>query len=137
MAAVGYSGTPLVKKLGFKEGQQVVLVNYPEQYFSLLGDLPEIDILSSPALESADLIHLFCRSKEDLTANLPELKEVLRKTGMLWVSWPKRTSGMIADLDGNIVRMYGLSLGLVDVKVCAVDANWSALKFMYRKRDRA
>lgn len=136
MEVSGYSGTPLEKKLGFKEGQKVVLANPPEHYFSLLGDLPGIEILRSPTTGSADLIHLFCTSRNDLASNFPVMKHYLKKTGMLWVSWPKRSSGMASDIDGNYVRGYGLSQGLVDVKVCAVDANWSGLKFMYRKKDR-
>lgn len=133
----GYSGTPLAKKLGYKDGQQVILVHQPDHYFTLLKQLPQVNLLKMHAVESADLIHLFCTTTDDLAANFPPMKQALKKTGMLWVSWPKRGSGMKSDLDGNVVRAFGLAQGLVDVKVCAVDAKWSGLKFMFRKKDRS
>ncbi len=136
MATTGYSGTPLVKKLGFKQGHRVVFRSTPDHYFQLLAGLPKIFVLPSPGKESADLIHLFCTRREALEEAFPVLKEALKKSGMLWVSWPKASSALPTDLNGNIVRQTGLEIGLVDVKVCAVDADWSALKFMYRRKDR-
>jgi len=122
----------LVKKLGIKDGQRVLFINQPDYYFELLEVLPEV----SEASDEADFIHLFVKSIAELDSNLLVLKSKLKKTGMLWVSWPKKLSGVITDLNDGVVRQAGLDVGLVDTKVCAVDAIWSGLKFMYRKIDR-
>ncbi len=134
----GYSGTPLVRKLGIKENFNCAFVCPPENYGNLLKDIPPIEIIEiedAPA-ESIDFIHLFVQFKEDLKLNWPAAKNALKKDGSLWLSWPKGSSKLEKDLDGNFIREYGLKKGLVDVKVCAVDENWSGLKFMYRKEDR-
>ena len=136
MSQAGYSGTPLTRKLGIKDGQSVIFVNPPAHYFDLLVDLPEVEILESPLEDSADFIHLFCTHLEILEVHFDRLKTMLKKNGTFWVSWPKGSSKIKKELDGNIVRRYGLMHGLVDVKVCAVDADWSGLKFMYRLKDR-
>lgn len=128
----GYSKTPLVKKLGIKEGDEVLFINEPDHYFGLLDVLPEV----KEASNDADFIHLFTKKHARLRAELPNLKKRLKKTGMLWISWPKKTSGVSTDLSDAIVRQEGLDVGLLDTKVCAVDGTWSALKFMYRKADR-
>ncbi|MEX0290250.1 MAG: DUF3052 domain-containing protein [Flavobacteriaceae bacterium] len=135
MSSAGYSGTPLAKKLGIKEGQSVILVNPPEHYFELFESFPQVEFAEN-GKESIDFIHLFCSHLEELEKDFNPLKKALKKNGSLWVSWPKGSSKLPKDLDGNIVRRYGLSNGLVDVKVCAVDADWSGLKFMYRLKDR-
>jgi hypothetical protein len=136
MEQAGYSGTPLVKKLGYKEGQKVIIRNEPPHYFGLLAGMPPIDRIGEEAEGSADLIHLFCTELAELEANFLPLKKALKPNGSFWVSWPKGTSSVETDLNGNIVRNFGLFQGLVDVKVCAVDADWSGLKFMYRLQDR-
>ena len=136
METAGYSGTPLVKKLGFRDGQHVIVRQEPSHYLKLLMGLPNIEWLESAEENSADLIHLFCTSFVELESNFSELKKALKPTGSFWVSWPKGSSTINTDLNGNIVRRYGLLQGLVDVKVCAVDADWSGLKFMYRIKDR-
>lgn len=132
---VGYSGTPLAKKLGIKEGYKVLLVDEPDYYPTLFDDLPEI-ITELDNAEPVDFIHLFTLKFNDLENHFDQCKARLAKNGIMWISWPKKASKIETDLDGNIVREYGLNHGLVDVKVCAVDETWSGLKFMYRVKDR-
>ena len=133
----GYSGTPLVKKLGIKEGHSIHLIDPPSNYFDLLGDLAEnVIVQKNPALEQLDFVHLFAEDMDSLNGNCPFAKSLIKKTGMLWMSWPKKASGVKTDLDGNVVREVGLQNGLVDIKVCAFDELWSALKFVYRKESR-
>ena len=132
----GYSGTPLIRKLGIKPGFRVVFVNAPDRYREQPGDLPE-QVQSGRRLgKGADFVHFFTDRRAALERGFPALKQGIGTTGMLWVSWPKRSSGVRTDLDGNLVREIGLRNGLVDVKVCAVDDVWSGLKFVYRVRDR-
>ncbi|MTI21872.1 DUF3052 family protein [Fulvivirga sp. RKSG066] len=131
----GYSKTPLAKKLGIKAGDKVLFINQPDTYFSLFEELPDITEVDFSTSE-VDFIHFFTTSHKELKAQLPFLKERLSKTGMLWVSWPKKSAKVACDIDGNIVRHLGLEAGLVDVKVCAVDETWSGLKFMFRIKDR-
>lgn len=133
----GYSGTPLTKKLGIKEGFMLRILDEPAHYWDLISPLPDrIVVMERAKKERADFIHLFVEKKNAFEKKFPKLKAELKKTGMLWVSWPKKTSKIQSDLDGNIVRNFGLANGLVDVKVCAVDETWSGLKFMYRIKDR-
>lgn len=115
----------------------MLLVNQPDHYFDILGDLPEdVQLADGDVKGPLDFIHLFAENEADLHNNLLPLKEMLAKDGSLWVSWIKGSSKMSTDINGNDVRELGLKTGLVDVKVCAVDKDWSALKFMYRKEDR-
>ncbi|MCL5985463.1 MAG: DUF3052 domain-containing protein [Actinobacteria bacterium] len=127
----------LIEKLGIKKGFKIFIVNPPRAYSDMLKELSEdvyiLDMLKGPL----DFIHLFVSTKEELNSKLPSLKNELSVNGALWISWPKRKSGIVTDLNENIVREIGLSNGLVDVKVIAVDENWSALKFVYRLKDRA
>jgi len=132
----GYSGTPLVKKLGFKPGMRVVFVGDPPHYAGLLGPLPDGTRLLSRAGADMDLIHVFCRTERELERRLANLEPRLARDGALWVSWPKKTSSLASDLTGDGVRAAGLATGLVDVKVCAVDEDWSGLKFVRRLKDR-
>ena len=136
MTTVGYSGTPLAKKLGIKENFTCYFESIPEYYFNLFDTLPEIEAVEGPKPESLDFAHVFLMSQEAMKGSLPAIKNALKKTGSVWVSWPKKSAKLDSDLDGNIVRKYGLDLGLVDVKVAAVDDIWSGLKFMYRIKDR-
>lgn len=134
----GYSGTPLIKKLGIKSGNSVFLVNQPDHFLDLLGEIPEdVNVVDYTYSESINFIHLFCRDLETLHNEFPILKEKLTKDGMIWVSWIKKAS---KNYDWTFteteVRSYGLQIGLMDVKVCAVDEDWSGLKFMYRREDR-
>lgn len=132
----GYSGTPLVKKLGFKPGMRVVFVGDPPHYAKLLGPLPEDTRLLSRAGANMDLIHVFCTKRAELQRRLASLEPRLTMDGTLWVSWPKKTSELASELTGDLVRAAGLATGLVDVKVCAVDEDWSGLKFVRRVADR-
>lgn len=133
----GYSGTPLLRKLGIKPGYSVMPVNTPDRYPELLGELPEgVRVLDPGDPGPVDFIHLFAENEAVLHNHLLPLKDKLAKDGMLWISWYKKSSGRETDITGNEVRKAGLEAGLVDVKVCAVDEEWSGLKFMYRKEDR-
>ncbi|MGI9551838.1 MAG: DUF3052 domain-containing protein [Aurantibacter sp.] len=136
MDTSGYSGTPLAKKLGMKDGFGVHLVNTPDHYFDLFRELPEINIIEEPQKESVDFIHLFCTKTGEFEELSLNLKAFLKKSGMLWVSWPKGSSKIETDLSRDPIRNFLLVNGLVDVKVCAVDADWSGLKFVYRLKDR-
>lgn len=132
----GYSPNPLYKKLGIKEGYRCLILNEPDNYVDLLETIPPETEFTDEIIGEFDFIHLFVTSMQELVDNWNELKSVLKKTGMIWISWPKQTSSLATDLNGNDVREFGLSGGLVDTKVCAVDHDWSGLKFMFRKTDR-
>ncbi|HEY3040961.1 MAG TPA: hypothetical protein VGJ66_19635 [Pyrinomonadaceae bacterium] len=133
----GYSGTPLQKKLGFKEGFRVGLVNSPEGFPQELGVLPGgVNISTERLPKPLDLILFFAESQQVLRREFPRLAKKLNKNGMLWIAWPKKASGVATDLSDNSVRNIGLDAGLVDVKVCAVNDIWSGLKFVYRLKDR-
>lgn len=128
--------TPLVKKLGIKNGFIVKLINEPQNFIQLLEGLPNDVRLVSKLKEPVDLIHLFTRSKKELSVEFPFLKNYIKKDGMLWISWIKRGSNSASDLNSNVVREIGLLNGLVDIKVCSIDNNWSAQKFVFRLKDR-
>ncbi|MEP1093613.1 MAG: DUF3052 domain-containing protein [Cyclobacteriaceae bacterium] len=133
----GYSKNPLWKKLGIKEGYNCFLFQSPENYFDLLEALPaESEFSDDSSTSPFDFEHVFVTELSVLKKNWKVWKNGLKKDGTLWVSWPKGGSKILTDLNGNIVREFGLEGGLVDVKVCAVDEDWSGLKFMYRKIDR-
>lgn len=131
----GYSGTPLAKKLGIKDGLSIYIHLPPAEYFNWLAPLPDVTILKKPTSRTS-LIHLFVRDRNTFQKQFKRLSRYLKKDGALWVSWPKKSSKVETDLDENIVREFGLHSGLVDVKVCAVSEVWSALKFVYRLQDR-
>jgi hypothetical protein len=132
----GYSKNPLIVKLGLKSDMTARFVNAPPHYATLLGAMPpDVRILES-ARGMADFIHVFVCNNAELTKQLPALKKHLDKAGMLWVSWPKKTSAMFRDVTEDTVRDSALKIGLVDVKVCAVDEDWSGLKLVYRLKDR-
>ena len=132
----GYSGTPLVKKLGIKSGFNIALVNAPRD-FALHLDLPTNVTINLKTRMPLDFALLFVKSEKELTVGFPQYTARLTPGGMLWVSWPKKSSGVITDLSETNVRRIGLAAGLVDVKICAVDDVWSGLKFVYRLKDRA
>jgi hypothetical protein len=137
VAAAGYSKRTLVEKLGIKPETQAVVLGAPATYPSLLGTLPTGATLRSRLPASAAFIHQFVRRRRDLTADFPRLARALTDEGTLWISWPKQTAGVDTDLNENVVREIGLSHGLVDVKVAAVDETWSGLKFVRRVQNRA
>lgn len=133
----GYSGTPLVKKLGIKEGNSLVLVSAPTGFTELLEGLPTSVQVSNSISGRIDVAILFALKKVDLERKFERLAKVLTANGMIWVAWPKKASGVVSELSEESVQKIGLSNGLVDVKVCAIDDTWSGLKFVIRKVDRA
>src|ERR1017187_7099742 len=128
--SAGYSGTPLAKKLGIKPGFQIKLVNAPEYYFDLFTDLPGDLNYKDDLNTKKDLIHFFTKQEDEYIKNLPLLKEQIKPNGIIWVSWPKKTSKIITDVTEGTIRNYALKIGLVDIKVCAVDEIWSGLKLV-------
>jgi len=132
----GYSGTPLPKKLGIKEGSRIALVNPPNDFQSELGELPNDVKFLKPVTKSLDIIIFFVLSERVLARDFAKLAERLVANGMIWIAWPKKSSGVATDLSEGRVRQIGLDAGLVDVKICAVDETWSGLKFVYRLKDR-
>lgn len=133
----GYSGTPLAKKLGIRDGSVVALLNPPDTLdrdldLGLLEDVVVRHQLKGPL----DVIVVFVNDRAELQRRFPSARRALHERGGLWVAWPKRTSGVATDLTENLVREIGLGEGLVDTKVCAVDDTWSGLRFVYRLRDR-
>ena len=133
----GYSGTPLVRKLGIKEGARVKTRGAPAHFGDLLGTLPEGAVVSPRLRAPLDILHVFAKSRARLAAELRRGLREIRQDGALWVSWPKRASGVDTDVTEDVIRELALPLGLVDVKVCAVDATWSGLKLVIRKHLRA
>ena len=130
----GYSGTPLPKKLGIKAGFRVRLANAPAEVRAELREaLAECEMKAGDLL---DFAIIFTKSRLELTKEFSRMAKLLAPAGMLWVSWPKKSSGVASDLDENLVRGIGLDAGLVDVKVCAVTEVWSGLKFVRRVKDR-
>ena len=135
MPSVGYSGTPLAKKLGLASGSAIKLVNPPSHYRSLFDPWPD-GLEESDGAAPKDFIHLFARDLAELTAAVPALKRAMKPNAAFWVSWPKKTSKLKADLGENDIRAIALANGLVDVKVCAVDEAWSALKLVIPVKSR-
>ena len=133
---VGYSGTPLPQKLGIKPGHRVALLRAPEDFDAMLGELPEGVAVRRSARGPLDVIVSFTGNERELRRRFATLAQALDPSGALWIAWPKRASGVPTDLDGNVVREIGLSHGLVDNKVCAIDATWSGLRFVVRVEDR-
>jgi hypothetical protein len=132
----GYSGTPLAKKLGIKSGFNIRLINAPEHYLSLFTDLPtDICFVDEPG-SKLNLIHFFTKSYDELSEKLPVLKEQITQNGIIWISWPKKASKIATDITEDKIRDLALEMGLVDVKVCAVDEIWSGLKLVIRVKDR-
>jgi len=129
----GYSGTPLANKLGIKHGFRVRIINQPKHYWKLFSDLPEVEETSRG---SANFVHFFCTERKLLSKQLPKLMKQITRDGMIWVSWPKKSSGTKTDITEDVIREVCLPLGLVDVKVCAIDETWSGLKLVIRKELR-
>jgi hypothetical protein len=132
----GYSGTPLPRKLGIKEGQRVALIDAPAGIEELLGELPPAVTLLRSARAPLDVVLWFVTERRVLERRLPDLAARLDRAGGLWICWPKKASGVTTDVTENVARDAALELGLVDNKVCAVDATWSGLRIVYRLKDR-
>jgi Protein of unknown function (DUF3052) len=132
----GYSGTPLPKKLGIKEKFRVSFVELPADVRAELRDALRTCDVASDARGPLDFAMVFVKTQAELKKQFARAAQQIAPAGMLWISWPKKTSGVASDLDENIVRRIGLEAGLVDVKVCAVNDVWSGLKFVIRLKDR-
>jgi Protein of unknown function (DUF3052) len=132
----GYSGTPLAKKLGIKEGFTVLGVNPPHNFLELLDPLPSaVVILDKPQTE-IDLIHFFTNGRDELFSGLADQRNWIKQNGSIWVSWYKKAAKLPTEITEDTVREAAFPLGLVDVKVCAVDEKWSGLKLVIRKENR-
>ena len=132
----GYSGTPLAKKLGIKAGSKLMLVNAPDHYLDLFTDMPPDVYFADDTLPGKDLIHFFSKSLEEYQVKLPELMKQIKRDGIIWISWPKKASKVITDITEDEIRTFALQIGLVDIKVCAVDEVWSGLKLVIPVKDR-
>ncbi len=129
-------GTPLVKKLGIKPGATLGLIGAPDDFDRTLGELPDGVAVRRRLQGPLDVIVAFYVERSVFERRLPALRGALQPAGGLWVAWPKRASGVATDLSDTVVRELGLGAGLVDNKVCAIDAVWSGLRLVYRLRDR-
>ena len=137
--SAGYSGTPLIKKLGIKAGFRIAIINAPDHYLELLGDLPDGVTVDDEIVnfdEGYDFVHAFYIHRVDYEADFELLKSAIKKNGMVWVSWYKKSSKMPTDIIEDVIRDVALAGGLVDVKVAAIDQQWSGLKLVYRTIDR-
>jgi hypothetical protein len=132
----GYSKTPLARKLGIKAGTRVAGLNLPADYRKLLAPLPEGVSFAEKAVAGSSFVHLFVTERRTLEKELKRLRGLLDDAGILWISWPKKSSGVATDITEDVIRDVCLPLGFVDVKVCAVDEIWSGLKLMIRRENR-
>ena len=136
----GYSGTPLAKKLGIKEGMTLVTVDAPDNYDELLAPLPDgVKLSASPParrIDEVDVLHLFTNTRDGLFRGLTDARSLIKQNGMIWVSWYKKASKLPCEITEDTVREAAFPLGLVDVKVCAVDEKWSGLKLVIRRENR-
>jgi len=136
MADIGYSGTPLAKKLGIKAPLTMVLINPPEEYVMWVGSVPEGVEIVAKAKPPIDAAHVFVTKSAELNALLSKLRKDLCPDGFVWVSWYKKSAKMSTDITEDVIREIALPLGFVDVKVCAVSEQWSGLKLVVRKSER-
>ena len=132
-AAAGYSGKSLIQKLGLKEGAKAIVISPPANYARLTDGAAIGQRSAAPAAGAFDFIHVFVADTAALARQLTKLEPRMADGGMLWVSWPKKTSKLFVDLTEDGIRKICLPMGLVDVKVCAVDEDWSGLKLMRRR----
>lgn len=134
----GYSGTPLPKKLGIKEGHRVAVVGAPDGFAEALGDLPAAAMQRGLAGSAPlDVVVLFVKRRADLEKKLPQVRRRMAEDAGFWVAWPKRASGVATDMTEDVVRAVALPTGLVDNKVCAIDETWSGLRLVIRVAERA
>ena len=132
----GYSGTPLAKKLGIKDGMTVAAIDAPDNYADLVGPLSESVVVVFEAAAGPDIIHLFTNSRDRLFRGLAEARSQIKQEGSIWVSWYKKSAKLPTEITEDTIRDAALPLGLVDVKVCAVDDKWSGLKLVIRRENR-
>lgn len=127
----GYSETPLLKKLGIKPGYQLLVAGEPDDYWKWISPLPlDAAAKKKPTPASLDFIHLFVKDRKHYEKEVLRLRRLLKPDGMIWISWPKKSSGVASDMDENVIRDFALKNALVDIKVCAVDEVWSGLKLV-------
>jgi len=131
-AVAGYSGTPLPKKLGIDAGDRLAVVSAPRGYPKALGPLPPDVLVRDSARGRNDVIVFFAARRAELARRFDAFARALVDDGGLWIAWPKKSSGVITDLDEDTIRQIGLAAGLVDNKVCAIDDTWSGLRFVHR-----
>ncbi|MDP9185940.1 MAG: DUF3052 domain-containing protein [Verrucomicrobiota bacterium] len=131
----GYSGTPLPQKLGIKPGTTIVVINEPPKYRKLLGKLDQVTF-SNRIRANSDFVHLFTTRRSELESELSILRGKIPDNGTIWVSWPKKSANVPTDITEDVIREVALPLGLVDIKVCAVDETWSGLKLMICRQNR-
>jgi hypothetical protein len=132
----GYSGTPLPQKLGIKPGMIVVAIKPPDHYRKLLEPIPSGVNFATRPVGNTKFVHLFATRRSELANQLSILRRKIADDAVLWVSWPKKSSGVATDIIEDVIRAVALPLGFVDIKVCAVDETWSGLKLMIRKENR-
>ena len=132
----GYSGTPLARKLGIKDGFDILTINEPDNYTELLAPIPRNATLSDQSRSGVDLVHLFTNSRDELFSKLAECVRLIKQDGSIWVSWYKKAAKLQTEITEDTVREAAFPLGLVDITVCAVDEKWSGLKLVIRKENR-
>ena len=132
----GYSSTPLAKKLGIKEGFKIRLINQPGYYFELFTDLPKNIILLTDKKTKKNFIHFFAKQGRDIQKQIASLKNEIEQDGIIWISWYKKASKIPTDVTEDLIRETALANGLVDIKVCAIDETWSALKLVIPVKNR-
>jgi hypothetical protein len=132
----GYSGTPLAQKLGIKAGSRLFVDNRPDNYLQLLEPVPDDVVFARRPTGKLDLVHLFSVSAEEIAGKLVVYMQRIVDHGAIWVSWPKKAAKVPTDVNEDVIRALALPIGLVDVKVCAVDATWSGLKLVIRVENR-
>ena len=132
----GYSGTPLAKKLGIFADARVVLLGEPDRFTATLEPLPPRVTLRGTLAGGADIVVLFTTERDDLERRVVEVGRAIVPSGALWVAWPKKASKVPTDVTEDVVRSVALPLGLVDNKVCAIDATWSGLRLVIRREHR-
>jgi hypothetical protein len=134
--SAGYSGTPLSKKLGLEAGAHVCTIGAPANYRKLLAPLPADVTFASRISKTCDLVHVFTASRAELAKTLTACRKTLAPAAAIWVSWPKKAAKVPTDITEDTIREIALPMGLVDIKVCAVDETWSGLKLVLRKELR-
>jgi hypothetical protein len=132
----GYSGTPLAQKLGIKPSTIVVAIDPPENYSKLLAPIPSGVNFATRPVGNSKFVHLFVKERRALAQHLQSLRQKIAEDAAVWVSWPKKSSGVATDITEDVIRAVALPVGFVDIKVCAVDETWSGLKLMIRRENR-
>ena len=132
----GYSETPLPQKLGIKPGTILVAIDPPENYRKLLAPIPSGVNFATRPVGNTKFVHLFVKERRLLAEHLQQLRQKIAEDATVWVSWPKKSSGVPTDVTEDVIRAVALPIGFVDIKVCAVDETWSGLKLMIRRENR-